>query len=308
MSTIRQLTCSDGHVVYYRVWLPEQTSIEAVVQILHGMAEHSQRYHRFAEFLNSKGIAVYAQDHRGHGETASNSGEPLGWFAEQNGWQRVSQDVFELSNVILSDFPKKSLFLFGHSMGSFLARTVMSQHPDLYDGVILMGSGPSQGLLGKVGKLLARSHVNRYGSKHPDAMLDKMSFGSYNKRIKNPQTTFDWLSRDKEEVAKYIEDPLCGYVCTSKFYDDLLEGIETANNRVLARKLPSDLPVLVISGAMDPVGNFGKGVKKVYDMYRESSLADVTLHMVPEARHELLQETNRAAIREYLYSWISKRM
>ncbi|NCC56633.1 MAG: hypothetical protein EOM17_03305 [Synergistales bacterium] len=134
------------------------------------------------------------------------------------------EDAYELSNIILSDFPKKPLFLLGHSMGSFLARSLIVDHSDLFDGVIIMGTGSSQGLLGKVGKMIARSHVSKHGSKYPDALLDKMSFGSYNKKIPNAQTPFDWLSRDKEQVAAYIEDPLCGFVCTSKFFEDLLDG------------------------------------------------------------------------------------
>ncbi|MPN11856.1 hypothetical protein SDC9_159164 [bioreactor metagenome] len=171
-----------------------------------------------------------------------------------------------------------------------------------------MGTGSSQGLLGKVGKLIARSHVSKHGSKHPDALLDKMSFGSYNKKIPNAQTPFDWLSRDKEQVADYIEDPLCGFVCTSKFFEDLLDGIEMANNRVLARKLPVDLPLLIISGTEDPVGGYGKGVRKVYELYRDCNISDITLTLIPEARHELLQETNRQSTKEYLYNWMKQRL
>jgi len=308
MSSIRELDCSDGKSVWYRVWIPSNTQVEAVLLILHGMAEHSLRYDRFANYLNAKGIAVYAPDHRGHGETAVRNAETLGWFAEREGWQRVVDDAYELTNVILSEFPRKPLFLLGHSMGSFLARTLMVQHSDLFDGVVIMGTGPSQGIVGKVGKMLAKNHVSKYGSKHPDTLLDKMSFGSYNKKISKPQTPFDWLSRDKEQVARYIDDPLCGFVCTSKFFDDLLDGVEMANDRARVRKLPSDLSLLVISGDKDPVGGYGKGVRKVYELYRESNISDITLYLVPEARHELLQETNRLSTKEYLYSWMSQRI
>lgn len=307
-TTIRELACSDGKSIRYRVWIPEERQIAGVLLILHGMAEHSLRYQRFASFLNSKGIAVYAPDHRGHGQTGLQDGQTLGYFTEHEGWQRVADDAFELSNVILSEFPKKPLFLLGHSMGSFLARSLMVQHSDLYDGVILMGTGASQGLLGKVGKLIARGHASKHGSKHPDKLMDKMSFGSFNKKIADAQTPFDWLSRDKEQVAAYIEDPLCGFVCTSKFFMDLLDGVEMANDPVLAKTLPIDLPLLIISGAKDPVGGYGKGVRKVYDLYRKCNIADLTLSLVPEARHELLQETNRISTKEYLYSWMKQRI
>ncbi len=186
MATIRELSCSDGKRVMYRVWVPEGgAQVEAVLLILHGMAEHSLRYDAFATFLNSKGIVVYAPDHRGHGgETVKDSGETLGWFAERDGWQRVVDDAYELTNVILAEYPPRhSLFLLGHSMGSFLARSLMVQYSDLFDGVMLMGgTGASQGMLGKIGKMIALRHVSKYGSKHPDAKLDKMSFGAYNKK------------------------------------------------------------------------------------------------------------------------------
>ncbi|MBG0766060.1 alpha/beta hydrolase [Sphaerochaeta halotolerans] len=308
MVTIRELSCSDGKRVAYRVWIPEGTQVEAVLLILHGMAEHSLRYDTFATFLNSKGIVVYAPDHRGHGETAKRSGETLGWFAEREGWQRVVEDTYELTNVILAEYPRHSLFLLGHSMGSFLARSLMVQHSDLFDGVILMGTGASQGMLGKIGKLIAHRHVSKYGSKHPDAKLDKMSFGAYNKKIPNAKTPFDWLSRDAEQVAKYIEDPLCGFVCTSGFFADLLDGVEMANDVERVKKLPSDLSLLLISGSEDPVGGFSKGVRKVYELYRNCNISDITLNLVDGARHELLQETNREQTAQYLYSWIKQRL
>ncbi|MGH0052654.1 MAG: serine aminopeptidase domain-containing protein, partial [Sphaerochaetaceae bacterium] len=199
-------------------------------------------------------------------------------------------------------------FLLGHSMGSFLARCLMVQHSDLFDGVILMGTGASQGILGKIGKMIARSHVNTYGSTHPDTKMDKMSFGSYNKKIPNAKTSFDWLSRDEEQVAKYIDDPLCGFVCTSKFFEDLLEGIEMANDVALAKKLPSDLSILIISGSEDPVGKFSKGVRNVYELYRSCPIADITLNLVEGARHELLQETNREQTAQQIYTWIKQRL
>lgn len=308
MSTSRELVCSDGESIQYRVWIPEERQIDGVLLILHGMAEHSLRYQRFAAYLNSKGIAVYAPDHRGHGQTGLQEGQTLGYFAEREGWQRVVEDAFDLTNVILAEFPKKPLFLLGHSMGSFLARSLMVGHSDLFDGVIIMGTGASQGLLGKVGKMIARSHVSKHGAKYPDALLDKMSFGSYNKKIPNPQTPFDWLSRDKEQVAAYIADPLCGFVCTAKFFEDLLDGVQMANDPVLVKKLPVDLPMLLISGAKDPVGDYGKGVRKVYELYRNRDITDLTLFLVPDARHELLQETNRLTTKDYLYNWMRRRI
>ncbi len=308
MSNIRKLTCSDSHVLYYHAWIPEGKSVKAVMHLLHGMAEYSQRYERFARFLNELGIALYAQDHRGHGLTATKAEEPLGWFAERDGWMRTAEDAKELSSLISSENPKTPLFLMGHSMGSFLARTLIVDSPDLYDGLIIMGTGASMGILGKIGKMIAHSHVSKYGSKYVDDLMNKMSFGSYNKQIPDAKSAFAWLSRDEAEVKKYDDDPLCGFVCTAKFFEDMLEGIGYANSMERARRLHSDLPILIISGSMDPVGNYGKGLEKVREFYKQAGVKDLTLHLVEGARHELLNETDRDTTMQYLASWIMERV
>jgi alpha-beta hydrolase superfamily lysophospholipase len=272
------------------------------------MAEYGQRYDRFARYLNKEGIALYAQDHRGHGLTATKAEETLGWFAQEDGWMRVAEDSKELSNLISSEFPKTPLFLMGHSMGSFLARTIIADTPDLYNGVIMMGTGSSMGLLGKIGGMIARSHVKKHGSKFVDDQLNKMSFGSYNKQIPDASSAFSWLSRDEKEVQKYDDDPLCGFVCTAKFFEDMLEGIGYANSSERAKRLHNDLPILIISGSMDPVGNYGKGLGKVQDFYKRAGIKDLTLHLVEGARHELLNETDRNTTMEYLTSWIMDRV
>lgn len=302
MSELTTFTCSDEKVLSLRKWVPENKNQVAVVQILHGMAEHSARYERFATYLNSKGFIVYAHDHRGHG--FSTSDDERGWFAERDGWMRVAQDSYEISTHIAKEHPNKQLFLLGHSMGSFLARTLMVLQPELYQGVILSGTAAGKGLLGKIGKLLASSRAKRHGSRTPDALLDKMSFGSFSKKFEPHITNFDWLSRDTEEVQKYVDDPHCGFVCSSQFFVDLITGIEFANNRTQMARVPKDLPLLLVSGDEDPVGDFGKGVTKVYRAYLAAGLTDVTLHLIPGGRHELLNETTREEIFTLIGSWL----
>jgi len=295
--------CSDGHRLAYNLWMPSPNiEIKAFLQILHGMAEYSDRYEKFARYLNKSGIAVFAGDHRGHGDTASE--DEIGWFAEENGWERIADDAFELANFITSQYGATTTFLMGHSMGSFLARTVMVKHPDFYSGVIIMGTGCSKGLVGKIGKMLARHKIKKEGSRTPSILLNKLSFGSYNKQFEPVATDFDWLSRDAKEVEKYINDDKCGFLCSNGFFYDLLTGVEFANNRAYAEALPKDLPLLIISGDMDPVGDYGKGVKKVYKLYNDAGIVDVTLKLIPEARHEILNETNRKEVYEILAAWL----
>ncbi len=295
--------CSDGHRLAYNLWLPSPNiEIKAFLQILHGMAEYSDRYARFAEYLNKLGIAVFAADHRGHGATASE--DEIGWFAEHDGWNRVSEDAFELANFITSQYYVNTTFLMGHSMGSFLARTVMVKHPDFYTGVIIMGTGCSKGIVGKIGKLLCKNEIRKNGSKSPGVLMNKLSFSAYNKQFEPTATDFDWLSRDAKEVEKYVKDDKCGFLCTNGFFYDLLSGIEFANSKANAETLPKDLPLLIISGEMDPVGDLGKGVRKVYKLYTDAGIADVTLKLFKDARHELLNETNRKEVYEFLAKWL----
>lgn len=307
MATLNRLQTSDSKTVVYSTWLPKE-QVKAALLLLHGMAEHSARYQEFATLLTAEGIAVYAPDHRGHGETASANDAPLGWFATEGGWQRVVKDAHELAKHISTVHPEQPLFLAGHSMGSFLARTLIGQEPGLFAGAVIIGTGASQGLLGKVGQMIARRNAKKRGGDQPDPQLDKLSFGSYNKKIENPATTFDWLSRDAAKVQEYIDDPLCGFICTSQFYIDLIDGVTLANSPALAANLPATLPMLIISGDCDPVGNFGKGVVKVHQLYERAGIEDLTLELVSGARHEVLNETDRTETMELIRSWIAQRI
>lgn len=294
--------CSDGHKMAYNLWLPSSNAKpKAFIQILHGMAEHSNRYARFAKLLNKKGYAVFAGDHRGHGDSIEDGLK--GYFTEKDGWNRIAEDAFELAAYITSQYAVSTTFLFGHSMGSFLARTVMVNNPQFYSGVVIMGTSASMGLVGKVGKFICKRQIAGKGPKESGKLMDKLSFGSYNKAFEPVRTPFDWLSRDDREVDKYISDDLCGFVCTNSFYFDLLTGIEAANDKARAASLPSDLPLLIVSGDSDPVGANGKGVRKVYELYKNAGIADVTLKLYPEARHELLNEINRDEVEKDLVSW-----
>ncbi|NLK13614.1 MAG: alpha/beta hydrolase [Spirochaetales bacterium] len=306
MPQLKTMVSSDQTPISYHEWLPKEGSVKALLLILHGMAEHSKRYDEFAKFLTKQGFAVWAPDHRGHGKTAE--GKTLGYFAKEDGWQRVADDAFELSEIINGEYPDQPLFLLGHSMGSFLARTLLVQHADVYDGVIIVGTGASKGLLGKVGKLIAKYNAIKYGPEHPDALLDKMSFGSYNKRIKDPASKFAWLSRDPDQVKRYEDDPLCGFVCTSSFFKDLLTGLEVANDRKLAKQLPGDVPLYIISGSEDPVGDYSKGVRAVCKLYKNAGVEDVTLTLVEGGRHEVLNEIDRAETYKHIVQWMKKRI
>lgn len=303
--TREKLICADSHVLYYHVWEPKG-KVNSVLHIQHGMAEHSARYDNFAKYLNSQGIKVYAQDHRGHGYTGEK--EVLGFFAELNGWDTVVSDALELSKKIVDENPEVPLFLMGHSMGSFIARVLIAKNPNLYKATIIMGTGASPGLKGKIGKFIANYSVKKDGAHFLNKKLNDMSFGSYNNKFDPKGSAFQWLSRDEKEVEKYEKDPWCGFICTSSFYSDLITGIFMANDINLARQIKKDHPLLLISGSDDPVGNFGKGVKKVKAFYEKAGLEKVDLKLVENARHELLNELDKEKTYEFIASWLKDKI
>ncbi len=284
----RYLTADDGHRIFLRVW--EADDPIATVHINHGMAEHSLRYNAFAEHLNALGFSVYAQDHRGHGFTKEE--DEKGWFAEEDGWKTICNDAWTVDKAITIDHPSIPHILFGHSMGSFVARTCLGYHSEAYAAVVICGTGASQGLVGRLGRKLASIRAKRYGSRMPDSVMQNLAFGSYVKHFPGEGETA-WLSKDKEEVRKYDEDPLCGFLCSSQFYADLIEGSFTANSRKLASRIRKDIPMLIVSGDQDPVGGYGRGVEKVYRMYRKAGLENVSMQLFSNDRHELLNETDR---------------
>lgn len=306
MAADKFFTCSDGNKLAYNIWLPEKgTEIRYFLQIIHGMVEHSSRYARFAKVLNSHGIAVFAADQRGHGETVGD-GIP-GHLGDKDGWKSVSEDNFELANYISTEYKADRIFLLGHSMGSFVARVTMLNHPDFYTGVVIMGTSAGQGLVGKAGKAMAKMQIRFKGATAKGHTMNKLAFGPYAKSVPNAATGFDWLSSDPAEVQKYIDDPKCGFVCTNRFYLDLLTMIEVANSPKKAATLPKDLPLLIISGDEDPVGAMGKGVIKVYNLYTKAGIKDVSLEIIKGARHEILNEVMREDVYDRIIKWMDER-
>ena len=289
----KQLTMRDGHRLFYRLWAIDEP--KATVHINHGMAEHSYRYDEFARFLNEHGYAVYAQDHRGHGYTAEE--DERGWFSDSEGWSLVVDDAFSIDEKIMQDYPEIPHYLFGHSMGSFITRVSLERHSEDYDAAVICGTGAHQGIIGKAGQFLARHHVKKWGSKMRDPDLDNLAFSSYTKRFKG-EGKYAWLTRDKKEVEKYEKDPFCGFVCSAKFYDDLIELSNQANNPKEIAKIRKSLPIFIISGSDDPVGGYSKGVRKVYSLYRKAGIENVQMKLYDGGRHEILNEINKDEVFE----------
>lgn len=286
--TESRMKLRDGKMLFYRVWTVENPV--ATIHINHGMAEHSARYDRFATYLNKAGFTVYCQDHRGHGQTKTE--EEIGWFAEKDGWTMICDDSFELDEKIAEENKGIPHFIFGHSMGSFLTRTNLARHSEAYSAAVIMGTGADNGIVGKVGRKIANYRAKKLGSTHKDAFLNNLAFGSYTKKFDaKTEGPFCWLSSDRAEVKKYEDDPDCGFLCSSKFYADLIEGLQTANDKSLIQKIRKDLPIFFVSGSLDPVGNYSKGVEQASSLYKEAGVKDVRVKLYENGRHEILNDS-----------------
>lgn len=290
-------------------WLPPKKDIKALIIINHGMAEHISRYSLFASFLVSKGFAVYGEDHRGHGLTAG-SIDKCGYFADEQGWMKVVGDIRALYLLASEELKGLPVFLFGHSMGSFLTRHYLSLYGSELSGVVLSGTGSNPAAILVAAKIIAKTESLIKGKKHRSTILDNMSFGSFNKPYlnENPEG-FGWLSRNKDEVKKYMDDPYCGFICTSGMFADLFNGLQIISNENCFKATSTKLPILLYSGKSDPVGGEdAKGVKYVADAYRKAGVEDLTLILKEEHRHECLNELENEKVFEDIYEWLAARI
>ena len=304
--TVSRLTRPDGTSLAVYRWPapdPSHGPIKAVVQIVHGLAEHAARYDRLAQALTRAGYAVYASDHRGHGQTARGSAE-LGHFADREGFQRVVEDVHAVHQALLAEQPGCPSVLFGHSFGSFVTQRYLALHGDSLQAAVLSGTTAGASALIRVALGIARVERLRLGARSTSALLQRLTFGAYNNEFKPTKTAFDWLSRDPSEVAKYASDALCGFAVSTQAWCDLLEGMLGNEDPALRRRVPKHLPIYIMSGAVDPTGRASQGPKALAAAYEKAGLDQVTLRLYPNGRHELINETNREEVTNELIAWL----
>lgn len=284
-------------------WIPEGQP-RAVLQILHGIAEFVERYDDFASFLNSKGILVVAEDHMGHGQSINGEGIQ-GYF--HGGWFTAVEDSMQLLEDTRKEYPELPYILFGHSMGSFMARTILCKYPDCgLTAAVICGTGwqPAFALPGLIKVVEGICKVS--GETKPNAKLQNLVFGSYNKKVEHPRTAFDWLSRDSKIVDEYIAHPLCGFIASAGLLRDMMKGIHYIEQPGNLANMNLSLPVFFIAGGDDPVGPYGKGVHTCAEAFRKAGMEDVSVRIYPLCRHEILNEINRIQIYQDVLKWIEK--
>jgi alpha-beta hydrolase superfamily lysophospholipase len=290
-----------GQELQKSVWKPGG-DVKAVVQILHGMAEHIACYDETAKRLNKEGFLVVGHNHLGHGKSA----ELLGYFGK-GGFDSLVEDAHALRLMTQEEYPGMPYFLLGHSMGSFVARNYCLKHEQGLSGVLLSGTGHFPPALVSSGLLLAHVFCAFGGEKKPSKFLENMSFAGYNKAWSPPRTEKDWISRNEDKVDAYIADPLCGFTFTAGAYRDMFRGLSNLYPDKIGT-MDKDVPVLLYSGASDPVGGRGEGVQKVAGELKAAGVKDVTVKLFENGRHEMHNEPNREEVFEYLIDWIVSRL
>lgn len=296
----------DGHQILVDSWHPAaDSSPNALLHIFHGLGEHTARYERFAQSCAANGIIVVAHNHRGHGENCDS--ESLGHYADNDGWNKLIADALLVQNNPREDYPDLPLVVMGHSMGSYIAQSFVMRYPQQASQLILSASTYAPRLRLRLGKLLATFDAWRHGPQHRSDMLNQMSFGDFNKRFAPNRTEFDWLSRDENEVDKYVNDPLCGVPSSSQLWHDLTGGMLEITSKRAISSVPNAMPLLILGGQFDPVGG-EKGMTLLADAYRKTGHADVTLSVYTDGRHEMLNETNRDAVTADIIRWIADQL
>lgn len=285
------------------LWKPEG-EVKAVVQLSHGMVEYVERYAVLAEYLNARGIAFIGNDHLGHGQSVASEVD-YGYFAKEHGDRAVLSDLYTVTQKAKIMFPEVPLILLGHSMGSFFARRYVTLHGEDIDGAIIMGTGYQPAAITTLGGWIASIIMQVKGERHRSGLMYQMMLGGYNNRFKSEGQNA-WLSKETENVKKYNKDPLCSFRFTVSACRDFMHLLTELANHKDFEKIPKELPVLFIAGEDDPVGDFGKGVKKAYEEYRALGMKNVSLKLYPGLRHEIVNEAEKETVFKDMYEWMKQ--
>jgi alpha-beta hydrolase superfamily lysophospholipase len=291
-----ELRAEDDQRLLARCWLPEGRP-RAIVQIAHGLAEHSARYARLAAALNASGYGAYANDLRGHGPKAAD----LGHFADEDGWAKCVGDLWTLNRLIAAEQPGVPIIFLGHSLGSFLGPQFVAEHSEALAGAAYSGSNGKPPPIATLGRLIARAERLRLGKRGKSRVIFQMWFGEYNKPFKPARTEFDWLSRDEKEVDAYVADPLCGFPFTTQLAIDVLDALPFLSSPASLAQIRRDLPIYVFSGERDPVG---ANIQNLIAELKSAGFEKLTTHIYAGARHETLNEINRDEVTRDLIAWL----
>lgn len=303
------LSCDKKNNIHAVKWMPDDGEIRAVFQITHGMIEYIERYEEFAEFLTEHGFLVVGHDHLGHGHSVSTK-EDWGYISEKNGSDLLVADMHRLRKIVQKEYNGKPYFMLGHSMGSYMLRKYLTLHGKNLTGAIIMGTGMVSGGVTKSALALSRSIAKIHGWHYRSEFVKNLTFsGPYKKFCLDgsiPENS--WLTKDIKIVNHYYSEPRCSFVFTLAAYKCLFETVYYDGQLENAKKIPKKLPLYLVSGADDPVGDLGKGVKKVYAQLKSAGIRDVSCKLYKNDRHEILNETDRENVYQDILAWCLARI
>lgn len=302
---VMKATC-DEHKIYTYKWFPDsQVKLKGIIQLVHGSCEHVRRYEAFARFLTSRGYGVYAHDQRGHGYSVV-SQDDLGYFGENRGWDKLVEDCYQVNQFIHENHENKKVVMLGHSMGSFVARHYAIEHSHTIDGLILIGTAHHSKEILDLGIRIAQSSITKGNGKKVHKLLDKMSYGAFPLKFRKEKDPLSWITTDKQirDIAR--NDELFGFKFTATAFRDMFLGIKFITQVDNMKKMRSELPILLLSGEDDPVGNFGKMVRKTQILLQEAGMKKVDMKLYPGMRHEILNEVKRAEVYQNILAWLEK--
>ncbi len=294
---------SDGiHDLNGVLYIPDG-EIKGLFHIIHGMTEHMGRYHEIMEALANEGYLAFGYDNLGHGTTAADDSE-LGFIASENGWEHLVDDTFRFASQVMALYPDKKLTVMGHSMGSFIARIAALKYGKYYSKLIICGTaGPN--VAAPFGLLITNILKKLKGERYVSPLTQKIAFGTYNKRFEK-DSPYNWLTKDKEIIEKYAADKFCTFKFCVCAMHDLIMLISLANSKTWFKEIDSSLPLLLISGEDDPVGNYGKGVKTVFDGLKKNSKENVQLKLYENCRHEILNDTCKQEVTQDILNFLGE--
>ncbi len=296
-------SCDGIHTIYAEIYIPKNVKARGIVQLAHGMTDYPARYKALADFLTGEGFIFAGNHHLGHGKSV-NSKDDFGYFADRGGYKLVVEDLRLMNKLLHESYGHLPIILMGHSMGSFIARLYVAEHAHTVDGLIIHGTGGSNPLAG-VGIAIASMISKIYGPRHLSPLVEGMAFGSYNSRYPKEEGENAWLTRDIARVSGRESDEFTNFKFTISGYIDLFKMLKKSNSKKWFKSYPNHLPTLIVSGDMDPVGNYGKGVSEVYRRLMLAGAQRVELKMYEGARHELFNEINADEVFADILEWLT---
>lgn len=298
---------SDGKTTIHAVkWIPD-TKIKMILQIAHGVTEHILRYEELANYLTSKGILVVGNDHLGHGTSIIPNSKPM-YFGPIGSWNNVVKDIEKCREIISDEYKKIPYCLLGFSLGSYAVRTYLINYPNKVDASILIGTGKTPLIAIKLAKLLTNMEAKKYGEENSTPTIRNLTFGTYNKKFAPNRTEYDWLCSNEKSIDEYIKDPLRGGCMSSGLFREMLDGMAYTGKLKNIKNSNKNIPILLLSGSMDPVGDLGKGVTKAYQQLKKVGIKDVTLKLYPNLRHDILNEKCYQDIYNDIYNWLNNKL